>query len=146
MDSNRTYHHFHHFHQCIPLHRHPEVRAKSALDLRLFVESELRDNTSEASEKFVNELTGRVFDLVNSVDVYEKLGGIKVIDELIELKCDFKETMIVRFANCFRILFQQSTYNSDPIVLEMASKALGAYVLLNMHLHVLMYNNVDAYM
>lgn len=110
------------------------------------MESELRDNTSEASEKFVNELTGRVFDLVNSVDVYEKLGGIKVIDELIELKCDFKETMIVRFANCFRILFQQSTYNSDPIVLEMASKALGAYVLLNMHLHVLMYNNVDAYM
>ena len=63
-------------------------------------------------------------------------------DELIELKCEANEAMIIRvrsrcpwnsqltpaicqFANCFRILFQQSTANSDPIVLEAASKALG---------------------
>jgi hypothetical protein len=43
-----------------------------------------------------------------------------VIDELIEFKCEAQETIIIRFAHCFRILFQQ--HHSDPVVLEYAAK------------------------
>jgi FKBP12-rapamycin complex-associated protein len=91
----------------------------------VFVEGEVRDLSTEGAAKFLDDLTNRVFDLVNSADVHEKLGGIAVIDELIEVKSEVNETMIIRFANAFRILFQQSTSHSDPIVLAMASKALG---------------------
>ena len=108
--------------------RHQDSRLKAAQDLRLFVDSEVRDLSTEGAAKFLDDLTNRVFDLVNSADVHEKLGGIAVIDELIEVSqktSETNETMIIRFANAFRILFQQSTSHSDPVVLAMASKALG---------------------
>lgn len=49
-----------------------------------------------SSFQFLDDLTNRVFDLVNSADVHEKLGGIAVIDELIEVKSEVNETMIIR--------------------------------------------------
>jgi len=104
--------------------RHQDVRLKAAQDLRHYVEGEVRDLSTEAAAKFLDDLTNRVFDLVNSADVHEKLGGIALIDELIEVRSEVNETMIIRFANAFRILFQQSS-SSDPIVLASASKALG---------------------
>src|SRR4051794_4643318 len=74
--------------------RHPDVRQKAAHDLRVFVEEEVRDLPSESCSNFLNQLTNRVFDLVNSADIHEKLGGILVIDELIEVKAESTETMI----------------------------------------------------
>lgn len=93
------------------------------------------------SRKFVviqhlARLTGRLFDLVNSVDVYEKLGGhcsnlschlklqlgISVMDELIELKVEGSETLLGRFAHYLRVLFQQSSNTEeDSAVLVNAS-------------------------
>ncbi len=49
--------------------------------------------------QFLDDLTNRVFDLVNSADVNEKLGGIAVIDELIEVKSEVNETMIIRVSD-----------------------------------------------
>jgi hypothetical protein len=97
---------------------------------------------------------------VNGSFVAERQAGILIIDELIKLKCheQVKTTMIIRFANSFRILFQVGVItlayvtsllalpcyqsltlaclssvpsflyqapNSDPVVLELAAKALG---------------------
>ena len=44
---------------------------------------------------------------------------------LLTLCCLFCFLLLPQFANAFRILFQQSTSHSDPVVLAMASKALG---------------------
>lgn len=107
--------------------KHSEVRARAAARLRQFVEAEARFLSFEASAKFFNGLTGRLFDLVNSVDVYEKLGGISVMDELIDVKVEGSETLLGRFAHCLRILFQQSASHTDEdfAVLEAAARALG---------------------
>lgn len=107
-------------------HKNAEIRARGAAKLRQYVEAEVRFLPSEASAKFFNGLTGRLFDLVNSVDVYEKLGGIAVMDELIELKVEGSETLLGRFAHYLRVLFQQSSNTEeDSAVLESASRALG---------------------
>lgn len=54
--------------------------------------------------QFLDDLTNRVFDLVNSADVHEKLGGIAVIDELIEVKSEVNETMIIRVSEPQRLI------------------------------------------
>ena len=104
---------------------HPEIRAAAARNLRSVVEAIVREMPLDTSAKFLSDMTIHVFELVNSHEVFDKLAGIALIDELIEIKNESNETLIIRFANAFRILFQQSPSHSDPIVLEMAAKSLG---------------------
>ncbi len=59
--------------------RHAEVRLKAAKDLRASVELDVRDMNTDATNKFTSELTGRVFDLVNSENMHETLGGIALL-------------------------------------------------------------------
>lgn len=105
--------------------RIPEVRAKAARDLRLHVERESRDVPAEVFNRYMNDLNKRIFDLVNSSEVAEKMGGIIVIDELIDVAYEENETKFTRFANYIRMVFQQSNDHSDGSLLKMASKALG---------------------
>lgn len=84
---------------------HQDVRAKAAKNLRTYVEGkhdpidcymttpsltvlrfcvvvligEARDMSSEQFTKYMNDLNKRIFDLVNSTDAHEKMGGIMVI-------------------------------------------------------------------
>jgi FKBP12-rapamycin complex-associated protein len=60
----------------------PDVQAKAAKELRLYVESEAREMNSESFTKYMNDLNRRIFDLVNSSDTHEKMGGIMVIGTL----------------------------------------------------------------
>lgn len=106
-------------------HRHKEVRANAAQDLRMYVENEARQMSSEAFTKYMNDLNKRIFDLVNSSNAHEKMGGIMVIDELIDVPYEENETKIIRFANYLRMVFQQSGDHSDNQLLKSASKALG---------------------
>merc|ERR1740117_22079 len=85
----------------------------------------MRDMTNEAVETLLNELSGMVFQLVNSADVPHKLGGILVIEEFLELKIEANDSMNIRFANCIRILFENSSSSDDTEVLERAASALG---------------------
>jgi hypothetical protein len=39
------------------------------------VEGEVREMTSDSAAKFINEITSRVFDLINQPEVNDKLGG-----------------------------------------------------------------------
>ncbi len=59
--------------------RNPDVQAKAAHELRLYVEGEAREMNSESFTKYMNDLNRRIFDLVNSSDTHEKMGGIMVI-------------------------------------------------------------------
>jgi len=107
--------------------RNQDVRATAAESLRLFVEGEAREMTSESFTKYMNDLNKRIFDLVNSSDPYEKLGGIMVIDGLIDLPYEENETKIIRFANYLRMVLNQPGDHSsiDDKLLQKASQALG---------------------
>jgi phosphatidylinositol kinase/protein kinase (PI-3 family) len=70
----------------------------------------------------MNDLSARVFELVNSHNVLEQTDGILLIEELIEFKYDDRYAMIVRFVNALRLLLENQ---SDPHVLAMAARSLG---------------------
>jgi FKBP12-rapamycin complex-associated protein len=102
-----------------------EIRASAAAGLRSYVERESRELSSELFTVYMGNLNKKVFDLVNSSDVNEKLGGILVIDELIDVPYEENETKLIRFAQYLRMIFQQSNDNTDQRLLREGSRALG---------------------
>jgi hypothetical protein len=65
----------------------------------------------------------KAFELVNSPENHEKLGGILAINELIDVPVKENETKMIRFANYLRGVFPSPTADADT--LKLASKALG---------------------
>lgn len=57
--------------------------------------------------------------------IYIYIGGILVIDELIDVPYEENETKLIRFAQYLRMIFQQSNDSTDQRLLREASKALG---------------------
>ncbi|XP_069466036.1 serine/threonine-protein kinase mTOR isoform X2 [Ambystoma mexicanum] len=100
--------------------RNEEARAKAAKDLQHYVTTELREVTQEEATQFYDELNHHIFELVSSSDVSERKGGILAIVSLIGVEGG-NATRISRFANYLRNLLP----SSDPVVMEMASKAMG---------------------
>ncbi|MGH0147040.1 UNVERIFIED_CONTAM: hypothetical protein FKN15_060860, partial [Acipenser sinensis] len=76
--------------------------------------------SQEEATQFYDELNHHIFELVSSSDVNEKKGGILAIVSLIGVEGG-NATRISRFANYLRNLLP----SSDPVVMEMASKAMG---------------------
>jgi FKBP12-rapamycin complex-associated protein len=68
--------------------RNELVRAKGTKALATFLEAEIREISGEKLSKLLGELNKRIGDLVSSIDVHEKLGGIEAIDTLLEIDCD----------------------------------------------------------
>ena len=99
------------------------IRKNAALELRQLVEIESRELSTETFTKFMNDLTPRLFELVQSQDTCDKLGGIEAIDELIDVSSDDDEITIIRFANYLRNFFVQPATARSAMV--RASKALG---------------------
>ncbi|KAK5863187.1 hypothetical protein PBY51_000236 [Eleginops maclovinus] len=100
--------------------RSEDTRAKSAKDLQHYVTTELRELSQDEATTFYDELNHHIFELVSSSDVNEKKGGILAIVSLIGVEGG-NATRISRFANYLRNLLP----SSDPVVMEMASKAMG---------------------
>uniref|UniRef100_A0A8C6M5E7 Serine/threonine-protein kinase TOR n=1 Tax=Nothobranchius furzeri TaxID=105023 RepID=A0A8C6M5E7_NOTFU len=100
--------------------RNEDTRAKSAKDLQHYVTTELRELSQDEATTFYDELNHHIFVLVSSSDVNEKKGGILAIVSLIRVEGG-NATRISRFANYLRNLLP----SSDPVVMEMASKAMG---------------------
>ena len=104
--------------------RRVEFRARAARDIRTILEIQAREHGSERAQSLFVSIARDMLDLVNSVDPCEQLGCLEVITELVEWKCEFQETMIGRFKECFRRLFDLAPSNPD-IVLETAAKAIA---------------------
>ncbi|XP_045913264.1 serine/threonine-protein kinase mTOR isoform X2 [Micropterus dolomieu] len=100
--------------------RNEDTRAKSAKDLQHYVTTELRELSQDEATTFYDELNHHIFELVSSSDVNERKGGILAIVSLIGVEGG-NATRISRFANYLRNLLP----SSDPVVMEMASKAMG---------------------
>ena len=81
----------------------PEIRAKAAQTLRIYVEGESREKSSDSFTRFMTELNRLILELVNSSNLEEKMGGIMVIDEFIDIPYEENETKIIRFETCFLV-------------------------------------------
>jgi len=102
--------------------RSDEARLRSARRLREWVRVESRGGTDSNFTAALTMLNNRIFDLINSSDPNDKLGGIAAIYELTDEPVPDNETKIVRFANYLRVVAPST---SDPAVLRLAAKALG---------------------
>ncbi|KAM5132577.1 serine/threonine-protein kinase mTOR [Mantella aurantiaca] len=100
--------------------RNEDSRTKAAKELQHYVTTELREVSQEEATQFYDELNHFIFEFVSSSDVSERKGGILAIVSLIGVEGG-NATRISRFANYLRNLLP----SSDPVVMEMASKAMG---------------------
>lgn len=98
-----------------------ETRQAAALKLRRYVATQASDLSQEMFSKFMSELIRSIQDLVNSTVTAEKIGGIMAIDEVIDIDYEENASKITRLATYLRV----GLASSEPVVMQMASKALG---------------------
>ena len=68
-----------------------------------FVEAEMRDLSSEAFGRFMDEVYARLFTMVNSTLLHERLGGVRAIDQLVDVSLlGENANKCSRFANYLR--------------------------------------------
>lgn len=102
--------------------RNEEMRNKAATELKDVVATTAREVSVETFTKFSNDLNKRIFELIHSPTVDDKIGAILAIDKLIDLDSGEENTnKIMRFANYLRILLP----GVEPQITLLASKALG---------------------
>eukprot|EP00158_Paraphelidium_tribonemae_P009901 Partr_v1_DN28994_c0_g1_i3_m24719 putative Phosphatidylinositol 3-kinase len=102
-----------------------ESRQKSANELRAHVSLVARELTGESFTKFMNDINRRIFELIHSPDISDKLGGILAIDRLVDFEGEENATKITRFANYLRSVLP----GSEVIVASLAARALGKLAL-----------------
>ena len=107
------------------LSRDEESRTRAASELRRSVEQDLQSLSFDDSSRLVDDLTNRVFDLVNSSDTVDKLGGLTLLQQLLTMRAEQHDTILLRCMNVFRILFQQATLNAENRVIDLAARVLG---------------------
>ncbi|KAJ3373228.1 phosphatidylinositol kinase- protein kinase tor1 [Kappamyces sp. JEL0680] len=100
--------------------RNDDIRIKAGLELKELVGTTSREVSVENFTKFLNEINKKIFELIHSADVSDKLGGITAIDNLIDLDSE-ENTKVTRFANYLRSLLP----GTEPQVTIMAAKTLG---------------------
>ncbi|KAI9218121.1 hypothetical protein BC828DRAFT_407888 [Blastocladiella britannica] len=65
--------------------RNDEIKATAADDLKHHILAVSRELTAEAFSKFITDINQRIFELILSSDVHEKVGGIMAIGTLTTL-------------------------------------------------------------
>lgn len=94
----------------------------AALTLRRLVEEEARDLSGEAFARFMDHLYERISTFLNSNEVSENLGALRVIDELIDVTISENASKVAKLSNYMRSAFETKR---DPEILVLASKVLG---------------------
>lgn len=61
--------------------RHKDVQNKAVSDLINYVRTELREMPQEDLRQFFDDFNHHIFDMVNSVDINEKKGGVLAISK-----------------------------------------------------------------
>jgi hypothetical protein len=61
------------------------VRAHAAVCLRRSVARASAELSAESLVAYMAQLHRRIFDLVNSSEIHEKLGGVAILDQLIDV-------------------------------------------------------------
>jgi len=78
-----------------------EHALSAAKELRSSMESASRSLSIETFARFEQDLFQRVFSLVHAPDspLWEKLGGLEAMDELLDVPSADTETKVIKFAN-----------------------------------------------
>lgn len=101
-----------------------EERTRSALELRSFLASIARDLTGEQFNRYNNEINKTIFDLLQSKDASQTLGGIAALNALIDFDSGVGEenaTKTARFSN----YLSSFILSSDLKIMKEATKTLG---------------------
>ncbi|KAL2912121.1 phosphatidylinositol kinase-related protein kinase tor1 [Polyrhizophydium stewartii] len=102
--------------------RNPDTRNRAAKELHDYVVVTAQEITGEALAKFTKDLDRRIFELLQSSNVDEKLGGIAALDKLIDIDGGEENlTKVTRFANNLRVVLP----GSEPRITVAACSALG---------------------
>ncbi|KAJ3318282.1 phosphatidylinositol kinase- protein kinase tor1, partial [Blyttiomyces sp. JEL0837] len=101
--------------------RNDAVRARIAVDIRDHVIAVSRDISGETFSRFMNDINRRIFELIHSNDVNDKIAGIVAIDKLIDFDGEENTTKITRFSNYLRVVLP----GNDMQISILAAKALG---------------------
>ncbi len=99
---------------------------KVAKDLRFYIETESRSKSSDSFTSFMNDVNRLVMDLVNSPDAGDKMSGVLVLNELVEVPYEENETKIMRFAHYLRMILSNDT--AQLPLLQTAASAFGHLV------------------
>ncbi|MCD7451121.1 hypothetical protein HAX54_009733 [Datura stramonium] len=94
----------------------------AALTLKRLVEEEARDLSGEAFARFMDHLYERITTFLDSNEVSENLGALRVIDELIDVTISENASKVAKLSNYMRSAFETKR---DPEILVLASKVLG---------------------
>lgn len=106
--------------------RDPKVRKKAAYKVRLNLEIALKDQPVEELTKLFTNLTTEIFHYINSTDIYDRLGGLTIIDSILDILRNDVQTL-VRFALYNRLAINAvSTASSDELI-EMSCQLLGHF-------------------
>lgn len=101
-----------------------EERSRSAIELRNFLASIARDLTPEQFNRYNNEINRTIFDLLQSKDSAQTLGGIAALNALIDFDSGVGEenaTKTARFSNYLSSLILSNDLN----IMKQATKTLG---------------------
>lgn len=90
--------------------------------LRKYVEEEARDLSGEAFSRFMDQLYDRISSLLESNNVSENLGALRVIDELIDVDLGESASKVSKVSYYMRMVFE---VKRDEAVLILSSRVLG---------------------
>lgn len=99
-------------------------RNRSAIELRNFLASIARDLTPEQFNRYNNEINRTIFDLLQSKDTVQTLGGIAALNSLIDFDSGIGEenaTKTARFSNYLSSLI----LSNDLTIMKHATNTLG---------------------
>ncbi|KAI8892697.1 hypothetical protein BC833DRAFT_625582, partial [Globomyces pollinis-pini] len=101
--------------------KNDDQRLNAAIELKNFVALTAREVTVENFTKFSNDVNKKIFELIHSPDINDKIAGIVVIDKLIDLDSgEENTTKVTRFANYLRSLLP----GVEPQITVLVAKAL----------------------
>ncbi|SGZ55137.1 CIC11C00000003613 [Sungouiella intermedia] len=101
-----------------------DERNRSAIELRNFLASIARDLTPEQFNRYNNEINRTIFDLLQSKDTVQTLGGIAALNALIDFDSGIGEenaTKTARFSNYLSSLI----LSNDLTIMKHATRTLG---------------------
>ncbi|XP_074275847.1 serine/threonine-protein kinase TOR [Silene latifolia] len=90
--------------------------------LRRHIEEAAHDLNGEAFSRFMDLLYDRISSLLESGDVAENLGALRVIDELIDVPLGESASRVSRFSGYIRTVFE---VKREREILVLASRVLG---------------------
>lgn len=99
------------------------MRKEAASRLRDYVVAQNRELSVEAFSKFMSDLNKRIFELVNSDVLQDKIGGVLVIERLIDTHYDENVHVFTRFANHLRTVLSVGP-GTESKVMVMASRGM----------------------